>query len=285
MKTKLHEYCFDMRKPAEAKAYQELAARLRAEIKAGKRGREMHCIAPECKINEASTSEVEIEPKHLFQNQWNTTTSRVFDWFEVYPVNASEKSIKRGHWLEITPEMDAIRHNTLKCGYTGQQYPASKGWTFNLSPAGLGSEYLKESELWRLRLVPIWDTDKEGARPELTESERALLLPLYRELQKEGAKTRAGAKKAEERRETLAKFDGVVNPPKKIVEDATRERDGMLWLLDRGFSTDCAIYYKHTGKFGFNWRKNMQPEDLSKLLDVLSEFPFEYEIKGRPVHT
>lgn len=58
------------------------------------------------------------------------------------------------------------------------------------------------------------------------------------------------------------------------------EKEGMLWLWDKGFSLDNVIYYSHTGKFGFGWRSPLSDVVASKLLDIISEFPFPYEIKS-----
>lgn len=52
----------------------------------------------------------------------------------------------------------------------------------------------------------------------------------------------------------------------------------MIWLLDHGLPLDNVIYYSHTDKFGFGWRSPVSPEVKSKILDLMSEFPFNYEI-------
>lgn len=63
----------------------------------------------------------------------------------------------------------------------------------------------------------------------------------------------------------------------KVTRKATIERDGHLWLIDHKIPVDNVIYYDHTGRWAFGWRKPI-PDDLkSRMLDVLAEFPFNYD--------
>jgi hypothetical protein len=77
----------------------------------------------------------------------------------------------------------------------------------------------------------------------------------------------------------------------EILHDAETEIDaikvestGRLWLFDRGFGCHAteqnAIYYKHTGRWSFGWYTPLSDAAISRLLDVLSEFPYAYDIKG-----
>ena len=118
------------------------------------------------------SEDIELETSCLFSNQWNTACGkRVFDWYEaIYP----NRKIKEGHYLDITDEMRQIRQTTLVCGYCGKNYPNGKPGFCN---ACLDSEYLKESDLALLRLLPV--ALKFPTREPLTDSERATLLPQY----------------------------------------------------------------------------------------------------------
>jgi hypothetical protein len=63
----------------------------------------------------------------------------------------------------------------------------------------------------------------------------------------------------------------------KMSAEETIKRDGYVWLIENKIPTDNAIYYGHTGRWAFGWRKTF-PEDLKgRMLDVLSEFPFDYD--------
>jgi len=216
---------------------------------------------------EIETEEIELECECLFENQWNTPTRRVFDWWLEYLQD--NNNIRRGHYLEITDEMREIRRNTHKCGYCGKMEPAAKGYTF--CPHCIDSEYLEESQLRLTRMMPV-DTPFETVLPDLADAERDHLLPLYKEAQIHGATARGKERIRKQRCDTKHRRD-------TAIENATTEHDGIMWLLDNGVNTNNVIFYSHTGRFGFGWRKPIDDELYSSLVDVLCEFPFDYDIK------
>jgi hypothetical protein len=273
MKTRLHHYSFTL--PKDKAAYEEMAHEIEANGPEG-RGRQMHSIADRFDHSKAGTVEdVELDPSCLFENQWNETTEsgnrRLFDWFEeaVFTNGRERKDVRRGHWLEITAEMTAARSDTRKCGYCGKHYgPFHEKAPGEFCTACLDSPYLKDSELHLLRLLPLVGLQ---TREELTDDERAALLPAYIDRQTTGADSRAKQRRDKQRADVLKEYA-------KDTKNATTERDGKLWLWDRGFDLDNVIYYSHTGKFSFGWRQPVSDAVASKLLDVISEFPFPYTI-------
>ncbi len=279
MKTIVHAYRFDVSEESEREAHNALCEKLRARglrcfnVLASASSKEHRAHRAAILSRDGKT--IELETKHLFDNQWNTAPIpgysenglRVFDWYEsIFP----NENIKEGYYLDQTPEMREARRNTLKCGFCGAQEPAAKGYVF--CPHCLDSPYLDEGALHLTRLMPIEKTSKK--RAPLSESERAHLLPLYLEAQTVGGKSRAKASRDKARAKAIAKYD-------KAIETATSERDGMLWLLDNGFNVDNVIFYSHTGVFSFGWRRPLGENEVSRLLDVISEFPFPYEIKRK----
>ena len=67
---------------------------------------------------------------------------------------------------------------------------------------------------------------------------------------------------------------------KREIETAKIKTEAYTWLLDNGFTDlDNVIYYNHTKTFCFGWRNSLSDKEKSKLLDILCEFPFEYETK------
>jgi hypothetical protein len=271
MKTTIHSYFFDIRKPEEAAQYAALQERMTArgtpcfETWSG----ESHYDA-----RFAGGLEVEIDTTHVFRNQWNTAPIpgvsdkglRVFDWAQDYPINFS-KSIKKGHYLDITEDMGEIRRNTATCGYCGKQEPMQKGYVF--CPHCLGSEYLKASELHLIRMKSAADNEE---RAELTDAERDYLLPMYKEAQLHGNTERDKDPIKKARANILSKAE-------KTIRQAEIERDGFLWLMDKGMPTNNCIYYTHTGKFSFGWRNPVSAEILDELLSAVSEFPYPYEVE------
>jgi len=73
----------------------------------------------------------------------------------------------------------------------------------------------------------------------------------------------------------------IIDQAAKKIREETIERDGMLWLFDHGISIENVIYYSHTNIFTFGWRELVSDEEAGKILDVISEFPFEYKIKSK----
>lgn len=276
MKTTLHIYHFDTSKAQDAAAYAELSARLKAQ------GLKCFCTHggkghwfPFAKITKDGPLAVELETKTVWENQWNTAPIpgfsesgyRVFDWAEDYPINF-RKCIKRGHYLEQTDEMAEVRRDTMTCGYCGKQEHISVGNVF--CPKCLGSEYLKEDQLHLLRMVPA--CKRNAKRAELTEAERAMLLPRYVEAQLHGTSVRNIEHKKAVRAKVEAKYKGAIRK-------AETEYEGFSWLLDHDIQTENCIYYAHADKFSFGWRSAINAATLSSLLDVISEFPFTYEIE------
>lgn len=270
--TKLHRYHFDTNNPQERADYEKLQAKLKA-------------LGLECfetwgggshynlKGIETQTKTVQLETSSLFNNQWNTAPFsghsglRVFDWAQDYPINFG-KNIKQGHWLEQTPAMKSIRDNMLKCGYCGKMEPAQKGYVF--CPHCLDSEYLERKDLHLLRLLPISSDYKN--RKELSQAELDYLLPLYVAAQSGATSERAKARHK-------AKRESLEKQYKKAIKTAETEYKGFNWLLDAGLNIENCIYYSHTDRFSFGWRNPVDAEVVSAILDVISEFPFDYEIK------
>lgn len=260
MKTKIHTYRFDISQPDQAQEYEALCARL----KDGRHFFNVLAVHGEHKVN---AGEITLETAFIFSDQWNSDKGRVFDWYEgIYP----NKRIKDGHYLDITDEMREVRRVTLKCGYCGKHYQAADN-PGQFCSACLDSEYLKETELHLLRLRPAgeWNPD----RPVLTEEERATLLPLYVQRQTIGNDSRAVQRKAKIRQSVIDKY---------VRNQKTNETEykGFIWLLDHSVNVENCIYYSHTDKFSFGWRQPVSASVKSALLDVLTEFPFEYEIKA-----
>ena len=207
--------------------------------------------------------EVELELSNLFNNQWNTKCGkRVFDWALDYKPFGNP-NLKRGHYLEITQEMIDVRNNNVACGWCGKYYDKGAGLDFCTNC--LGTEYLKEEELYLLRLKPI---SFKGERRALTDEEQSRLLPLYVQAQTKRFKAKTEALRQE-----------LIDAHAKNAELASEELNGMLWLLDHEIPLNNVIYYKHCRSFGFGWRQPYGEAVKAELLRKLEGFPFKYEFK------
>lgn len=272
MKTRIHYYDIDASTPDGKRRYAELVATIKVDG-GDARGRWMKAISDESRHRQdGEVVDVEIETKYIFDNQWNATELRVFDWYEeaIFTNGRKNKTLRRGHWTEITPDMADLRRNTQRCGYCGVLY----GPMHETAPEGgfclrcLDSPYLKEEDLRLLRIAPL------GFRVErapLTAAECDILVPLYVERQSGGTDSRAKARRDKQRADVLERHG-------KETADAEVRRNGMLWLCDRGFDLDNVIFYDHIRRFGFGWRSPLSDSVVSRLLDIVSEFPYLYTI-------
>jgi len=266
MKTKIYSYYFDTHNADENAAYNELCTRLR---KTNGKCFETHGGNSHYNAAWKDGVDVELDTSFLVDNQWNADVGRVFDWAQDsrYVFSSHSPYIKRGHYLVITDEMREIRRNTLKCRYCGKMEPAQKGYVF--CPHCRANEYLKEKDLFLTRMMRV---DDKSDCPPLTDAEKAYLLPLWQADQLTGNSERGKARMAKAR-------EGVASRYAKVVKEAEEERTLATWCLDNGFLPDVAIWYSHTQRAGFGWSKPVDADTLSKLLDVISEAPFAYDIK------
>ncbi|SRR3990167_5795609 len=259
MKTTFHTYSFDLNNPVDKTKYEKLVEKFKSTGV-----HRMRCIPIKPKDNELDNDTIiELETEYLSSNQWNTTCGhRVFDWFEeaIFFSNGNEnKTIKLGHYLDITSEMTAIRENTLVCGYCGKF--TSSG---DFCTQCLDSEYLKQSKLHLLRLLPV--SLHFHTREPLAQDELATLLPEYI------------------RRQTAGNAKKLIKQRADIIAErqfAETKCNGMLWLLDHGVNIDNVIYYSHTNTFSFGWRQAVSDDVAKTLLGLISEFPYPYDIKGQ----
>jgi hypothetical protein len=279
IKTTIHAYRFDVREPDQKSAWEELKASLADHPHIMEsHGGESHFHF----VKDIDGQEIELETEHLFDNQWNTAPIagrsekglRVFDWAKDATGSMYPHWVRQGHYLDQTPEMRELRRNTHKCPYCGKQEPAAKGYVF--CPHCIDSEYLTEADLLKgaTRMRPIYRSGfgPESAWKPLTDAERDHILPQYKDAQLHGAIERGKARIAKQRREIDEKA-------RRAVRNAEAERAGLLWLMDHGVNIDNVIYYSHTGRFGFGWRKPVDAAILSDLLDIITEFRFPYDIK------
>lgn len=276
MQTILRKYEFDVATPAGKEAW--AAFKLEREQSGGGHifGPVFHEIGSSYALDGVT---LELDTKHLHENQWTATEPggkqyRVFDWFLQAHGNytggmadASRPNIRRGHYLEQTNAMKEIRRNTNACGYCGNQEPAAAGAVF--CPKCLDSEYLTIDNLPLLRMQAV---DDRSSRGPLSAPELDYILPLYRQAQIHGNSDRAKKRIAANLERVHAKYA-------KATRNATNERDGFLWLMERGINTANVIYYDHTERFCFGWQKKLEEPLLGDLLNVISEFGWPYRIE------
>jgi hypothetical protein len=287
LRTKLHHFCFP------SSSHPGYIAMVK-EIEANNvgRGHWMHAIPTgkgdkdHSKRTDGVVEDVVIDTTHIFGNQWNETEGsgnrRLFDWYQAADYcNGRKLDVCWGHWLEITPEMAQLRAETYKCGYCGKHYgpqhvpvPDSGFCT-----ACIGSEYLKQEEIYLLRLIRFDDDKPRRKYPELTEDEAKWLVPMYIEHQTLCAARRETEAHQKAKEKVERDYKDNLRKAEQKVQAAKDEYEGMMWLWERGFKLSNVIYYDHCRQFGFGWRSPVSNDVRDKLLEVMSEFPYAYEIK------
>lgn len=277
MKTIIHSYYFNLNNNSEDQAYSDLVTRLSQTHK------KFHAIGDYYYPN-LDGAEIELETQHIFDNQWNTAPIgkytkglRVFDWAEsaIFNNGHENHSIKKGHYLDLTPEMIAIRKETLQCGYCGHYYPHTTEQTF--CTQCLDSPYLEAKNLKLLRLLPIVEKWNQNL-PELTTEEYASLFPLYHNAQVGGKAARDKEKLEAQRRSIQKEFDNTIQKKIPMLEATAKvEYIGKNWLLSHDISIENVIYYSHTHKFSFGWIKPFAPEVQVTLRELLTAFPYPWE--------
>lgn len=275
METKLHHYCFDIRNDEEGLKWSALCDKLEKTHKPRKHHAHSGGFQPITRENNTET--VQLERKHLFNNQWNEAGEkgrRLFDWYQEYRLQG--KYIKQGHWLEITKNMKVVRDNTEKCGYCGAYEPAQKGYVF--CPHCIGSEYLDEKNLFLTRMRPVSFC---GDRKKLTDAEKAHLIPIYNEAQGLGRAKRANQKQTFLRKKVANLVTKAKEEAKEKINQAKIETKAYTFLLDAGWrNIDNVIYYIHTKEFSFGWRTPLTSDEKETLTKLLKDFPFKYTFKG-----
>lgn len=267
MKTIFHAKRFDTLKASERAAYKALVAELKAEPGRG------HCFGPVWDTGGAYASRIACDGQEIYlqtestvgvhENQLNAIFSdgksrRVFDLSDS-SIGPQSNHVRTVTWFDLPPALVALRNSTLRCGYCGKDEAADSGKVFcDKCP---GSEYLKPDDFKLLRLMPI---SFRGDRPEITEAERAAILPAY-----QAGRLALGA------RRKAAKVAQIAAQH----ENAERELEGFTFFWDRGVDTENLIYYGSTKGFCFGWRKPLTDAEAAEVLAVISEFRFRYEIK------
>lgn len=218
---------------------------------------------------------VVLETEHLFGDQWNTqadeyttTGFRVHNWYEDY-IALERSGIHKGHYLVINQDMIDLLAKSYRCYYCGAQYYGEGNKGLFCSKC-LGSEYLKVKDFPLLRLSLLSITRMREDFPALTDEEMAEMMPLYVERQTAANEEKAKKILAETRDKHIAKM-----------ASATMEYQGFIWLLDKGIDTRNIIFYSHTKKFNIGWMHPLEDSVKAKILELLSEFPYEYEFETK----
>jgi hypothetical protein len=216
-----------------------------------------------------------VETKFIFNNQYNTQEGyRIFE--KCTSLNGPKMRKGRGYYIsEGIEDIREYQSHISTCGYCGKQfYDTKQIYCENC----LGNEYLKEDDLDLLILKPILSKENRVIPSEYKE-EITQKYYIAQGLGKEKRDQLALSKNRKKVENLLPEAEGKAQ---QLIEAAKKQTVAFTWLLDNGFNIlDNVIYYDHSDKFCFGWYKTIDDETMSKLLNKLSEFPFDYEFKKR----
>lgn len=277
MKTTIHTFNFDISYPDQKAEWEKLFASLKAM---GLKPMDAYGNESE-EIKAMNGRQITLETEYLFDNQWNTKPFngskngwRVFDFrLYTYP----NKRLKVGHWLEQTDAMKAIRNDNFKCGYCGAMHYrpdefAKDTLSSKYCMKCIGSEHLKQSELFLLELIPV-SKERNYKNTEVPNA----LIQLYNDRQRVTRTARLEKLKKD-------KLEDLQNE----IKEKEIEHDGMKILINHDLDFDNVIYYNHSKTFSFGWREKIVEEiGLSirdKLIEISFPYPFEIQcIGGRTI--
>lgn len=81
--------------------------------------------------------------------------------------------------------------------------------------------------------------------------------------------------------ETVAEY--LANAEKKIASHARKvraEAARIAWFIEHNLNTENVIYYDHTDTVCIGWYTPLTDAAISTWLDIMTEYPWKYEIKG-----
>ena len=261
MKTTLTYYDFNISSLTEKEAYKELTAKLK------KTNGKCFRTFPNPTGKRPTEGEVNLDVsniRNIWGNQWNTTEGfRVFDWYEA--VMHDNENLKVGYYLDVTPEMESLRDELLRCGFCGHTVNTLQSFCTTC----IGSTYLDASDLKLLRMMPV---SSSAPREDLSEDELAILTEEYNK-----AKVKAIHREysAEEQNK---QFEEEYKLFRDSLEKAQNRFTGYNFLLDNNICQENCIYYDHTGVFCFGWRRPLSDAAADYLEEMLEGFPAKYEI-------
>jgi hypothetical protein len=196
-----------------------------------------------------------LESDFLFDNQLNTETMRLFDWREIskhslgsnyYLTNAV------GYYIDFDSKLklDDLRNKRFKCGYCEHQTNEINKPTY--CDKCLGSEYLKESDLFLTILLPV-SQDDSSKRKEL-HSKLGDRNKAFKIAQENAIEQRAILEI--ERRKKQAK--ALREKLKEEIKLKNYEVEIQACLLENNLPIDDIIFYSHTQSWSYGWRSSSE---------------------------
>jgi len=202
-------------------------------------------------FEQQGTHEYEVDSKHLFDDQVNTTCGkRIHDWADYMSPN---RHMRWGHYVVNIDELNKFRHQYFKCGYCGNM-DQTGGWCQKCR----GSEFLTPDVHHLLHMVRLGDKREKLPIPD------DVLGTIHHDQKATDAR-----KLKRKRLQILAEIE-------------KKETDLLFHdiVIKRGLTfaqiSNC-IHYSHKDKFCFGWKTPVSVEEADIIAKAMEGTPFELE--------
>lgn len=184
---------------------------------------------------------MELDDTHLFSNQINTQTQRIFDWVEYLRDPGDPNCKGHGHYIldDSLKAINALRDAKHVCSFCGfQTYSPDAHSEF--CPRCAPNEYLTQDRLWMTRLVPV---SRQRAFVEHATDMNGIPVPDW-------ARERFEQKQYAALMQRKNKY---ANARMKDIQDIRRNIEIMSAVYDRGLDPRQldAVYHKHKDELVF----------------------------------
>ena len=202
-----------------------------------------------------------VETNHLFNNQSNTVEGfRIFD-FADYSRDPQTQRTRYGHYIVDVSELDAARDKRAQCGYCGYSEDDATGqWCAKCR----ASEYLEPAQYSLLAMLPVSSKARRKIEPPTD-----VLADI--EAKQKAATIKRVADQIETRKLAL----------EQKVLDSEYEAEFITLCADRGLGRvvlDNLIYYTHTNKLTFGWRKPLSVPQRDAIRETLADVWHLYDV-------
>lgn len=268
IKTVLHSYTFNLKDKEQKAQYGKLVDKLTAMGLVCFTGMDPRTDSRHYaeNIHPLDGQTIELETKFVFNNQWNTAPTatsdqglRVFDWAQ--PHRIEFEHIVFGMWLEQTEEMKSLRDNTYKCGYCGKNHYKPK---IEFCSSCLDSEYLQESDLDLLLLLPVSQEDTKRKGVKAPES----LVKEYRDRQLYASTVTRPAK---EMAKAAKRWDKDIAEMKESQAKLAKVVEVMEWAKANNLNTSNFIVYSHTNTICIGWQRKLSKREVNDYQTLFAE--------------
>lgn len=199
------------------------------------------------------THTYELDEKHLFDDQVNTTCGkRVHDWADYMPYVSYTKP-RWGHYIENLDELNDLRRTYFKCGYCGHTDKVG-GWCEKCR----GSQYLTPDHFHLLKMRQLTTKPKKHEVPKL----------VLKDIEEQQAAT--ATRLAEK---DLADTFKQLEQKKR---NAEIEIEFRRYCISKGLNNvtlQNLIYYPHTKTFNFGWRNTLNAAQITDIKSRLGDTP------------